>query len=140
MCGDLLSQAFGVDGIHASAAISGSTGFSLSGVTVTQLLTMSDSEDDDRRSRREEREEGPPPKDSGEGTPKPDQKKRRRKSSSSKAKPLEESTVAEDSKDPEAKVEAPAEGPAEEPTGPAEVSVPEKPQLSGHRCLLMPSP
>ena len=129
LCGDLLSQDFGVDGIHDSAAISGSTGFSLSGVTVTQLLTMSDSEDDDRRSRREEREEGPPPKDSGEGTPKPDQKKRRRKSSSSKAKPLEESTVAEGSKDLEETVEAAAEGPAEEPTEPAEVSVPEKPPV-----------
>ena len=129
LCGDLLSQDFGVDGIHDSAAISGSTGFSLSGVTVTQLLTMSDSEDDDRRSRREEREEGPPPKDSGEGTPKPDQKKRRRKSSSSKAKPLEESTVAEDSKDPEEKVEAPAEEPAEEPAEPAEVSVAVKPPV-----------
>ena len=128
LCGDLLSQDFGVDGIYDSAAISGSTGFSLSGVTVTQLLTMSDSEDDDRRSRREEREEGPPPKDSEGGTPKPEQKKRRRKSSSSKAKPLEESTVAEDSKDPKETVEAPAEGPAE-PTEPAEVSVEVKPPV-----------
>ena len=117
LCGDLLSQDFGVDGIHVSAAVSGSTGFSLSGVTVTQLLTMSDSE------------EGPPPKDSEEGTPKPEQKKRRRKSSSSKAKPLEESTVADASKDPEEKVEAPAEEPAEEPAEPAEVSVPEKPPV-----------
>ena len=128
LCGDLLSQDFSVDGIYDSAAISGSTGFSLSGVTVTQLLTMSDSEDDDRRSRREEREEGPPPKDSEGGTPKPEQKKRRRKSSSSKAKPLEESTVAEDSKDPKETVEAAAEGPAE-PTEPAEVSVEVKPPV-----------
>ena len=64
-------------------------GFSLSGVTVTQLLTMSDSQNDDRRSRREERKEGFPPKNSEKGTPKSDQKKRCRKSSSSKAKPLE---------------------------------------------------
>ena len=92
---------------------------------MTQLLT----EDDDRRSRREEREEGLPPKDSEEGTPKPDQKKRRRKSSSSKAKPLEESTVAEGSKDFEGTVEAAAEGPAEEPAEPAEVSVSERPPV-----------
>ena len=43
LCGDLLSQDFLVDGVHVSAAVSGATGFSLSGVTVTQLLTMSDS-------------------------------------------------------------------------------------------------
>ena len=105
LCGDLLSQDFLVDGIPVSAAISGSTGFSLSSVTVTQLLTMSDSDDDDRRSRREDREEGPP---------KPEQKRRRRKSAS-QAKPLEESTAADTSKDPEEKVEAPAEELGEAP-------------------------
>ena len=107
LCGDLLSQDFLVDGIHVSAAFSGSTDFSLSGVTVTQLLTMSDSDDDDRRSRREEREEGPP---------KPEQKKRRRKTSTSQAKPLEESTAADTSKDPEAPAEDLAEAPVPVPT------------------------
>ena len=86
LCGDLLSQDFVFDGLHDSAAISGSTGFSLSAVTVTQLLEMStDSDDDDRRSRREEREEVPRDVDS----PKAPGKKRRRKS-----KLQEESAVA----------------------------------------------
>ena len=113
LCGDLLSRDFLVDGIHVSAAVSGSTDFSLSGVTVTQLLTMSDFDDDDRRSRREEREEGPP-KEREEGPPQPEQKKRRRKSTS-QAKPLEESTAADTSKECEAKAEAPAEELAEAP-------------------------
>ena len=83
----------------------------MSGLTVTQSLTMSDSDDDDRRSRREEREEGPP-KEREEGPPKPEQKKRRRKSTS-QGKPLEESTAADTSKNPEAEAEAPAEELAE---------------------------
>ena len=120
LCGDLLSQDFLVDGIHVSAAVSGATGFSLSGVTVTQLLTMSDSDDDDRRSRREEREEGPP-QNREEGPPKPEQKKRRWKSASH-AKPLEESTVADTSKDLEEMVEVPVEEPAE-------AAVPRKPPV-----------
>ena len=103
LCGDLLSQDFVFDGLHDSAAISGSTGFSLSAVTVTQLLEMStDSDDDDRRSRREEREEVPQDVDS----PKALGKKRRRKS-----KLPEESAVAGEavaSEKPEDHEETPA--------------------------------
>ena len=103
LCGDLLSQDFVFDGLHDSAAISGSTGFSLSAVTVTQLLEMStDSDDDDRRSRREEREEVPQDVDS----PKAPGKKRRRKS-----KLPEESAVAGEavaSEKPEDHEETPA--------------------------------
>ena len=104
LCGDLLSQDFVFDGLHDSAAISGSTGFSLSAVTVTQLLEMStDSDDDDRRSRREEREEVPRDVDS----PKAPGKKRRRKS-----KLQEESAVAGEavaSEKPEDHEETPAD-------------------------------
>ena len=104
LCGDLLSQDLGFDGLHDSAAISGSTGFSLSAVTVTQLLEMStDSDDDDRRSRREEREEVPRDVDS----PKAPGKKRRRKS-----KLPDESAVAGEamaSEKPEDHEETPAE-------------------------------
>ena len=104
LCGDLLSQDFVFHGLHDSAAISGSTGFSLSAVTVTQLLEMStDSDDDDRRSRREEREEVPRDVDS----PKAPGKKRRRKS-----KLQEESAVAGEavaSEKPEDHEETPAD-------------------------------
>ena len=104
LCGDLLSQDSVFHGLHDSAAISGSTGFSLSAVTVTQLLEMStDSDDDDRRSRREEREEVPRDVDS----PKAPGKKRRRKS-----KLQEESAVAGEavaSEKPEDHEETPAD-------------------------------